>query len=87
MKNGKVYIASNEKTISAFNLSKPKGTTIQTPFDVSQKKYYVESSVAVAQNDTGQNIVISFHVRQAALLLRSGLIWSALGNKPKIPPV
>ncbi|UCF50668.1 MAG: PQQ-binding-like beta-propeller repeat protein [Thermoplasmatales archaeon] len=47
MSNGIVYIGSNNKRISAFNLSRDSIEKIQNPFDTSANNYTVESSVAV----------------------------------------
>jgi outer membrane protein assembly factor BamB len=57
MKNGKIYIASNDKTISVFNLNADDDTNIQSPFAISSKQFYVESSVAISENSDGEDIV------------------------------
>ena len=58
MKGGKIYIASNDKTISVFNLSREKNTTIQNQIDVSNKSYYVESSLAIGTSSLNEDLVI-----------------------------
>ncbi|KYK21788.1 hypothetical protein AYK21_04525 [Thermoplasmatales archaeon SG8-52-2] len=57
MKNGKIYIGSNDKRISAFTLDIEKGKT-QSPIAASENRYYVESSVAIGVNGLGKDIIV-----------------------------
>jgi outer membrane protein assembly factor BamB len=58
MKNGKIYIGSNDKKIYVFNLSIEEGKT-QSPIASSKNDYYVESSVAVWEDDEGQDFIFA----------------------------
>jgi len=58
MSNGKLYIASNNNRISAFNLIADPDTGIQNPVDNSLDKYYVESSLAIGKDTEGNEYVI-----------------------------
>jgi len=58
MKNGNIYIASNDNTISVFNLSRDNKSTIQAPYDKSKNKYNVESSVAVGTSSSNEEFVV-----------------------------
>lgn len=49
MYDGKLYIASNDRSISAFNLKSDSALGIQSAIDISLHNYYVESSVAVTE--------------------------------------
>jgi outer membrane protein assembly factor BamB len=57
MNDGIVYIASDNKRITAFNLAADSTNGIQNSIDVSDNKYLVESSLAVAENEIGEKMV------------------------------
>ncbi len=59
MKNGKIYIGSNNSRIYVFNLSREKNETIQYPIDNSFKQFFVESSVAIGKNSSGDDVLIA----------------------------